>query len=114
MVGHTLIKFFRCGKCITHFRKEPRKPSSNRVKPHHSHYFKENRNATKTRFHTLAHISDGSCLNNIFYSALSMLPLLFHILITFPTEKTANIADVKQIFVQIEIDKQHCIVLRFM
>ena len=97
-------------------KKEPvDKPNSIHYLPHRA-VVRKDRDTTKVRivFDASAHLSNQPSLNDTLYAGPCLLPLLFDILIRFRIGKIGIVADLRQAFLQIEIDNEHRNFLRFL
>ena len=65
-------------------------------------------------FDASARVSDGPSLNECLYPGPNLLPKIFDILLRFRTNKFGLISDIKQAFLNIEINQQHREFLRFL
>ena len=74
--------------------------------PHHA-VIKNERDTTKTRivFDASSKIGNNPSLNDCLHSVPCLLPLIFDILLRFRIGDVALVADIKQAFLNIEIDE---------
>ena len=92
------------------------------TKPGGVHYLphrpvvRQDKETTKVRavFDASARVSDGPSFNECLYPSPNLLPKIFDILLRFRTNKFGLISDIKQAFLNIEINQQHRDFLRFL
>ena len=91
------------------------KPGSTHYLPHRA-VIRENHSTKKVRivFDGSAHNENEPSINNVLYSGPCLLPLIFGILVRFRIGKIGIVADVKQVFLQIERSEEHRNFLRFL
>ena len=82
----------------------------------HRPIIKNERDTTKTRiiFDALSKSKGQISLNDSLYPGPCLLPHLYDILLCFRLGKIGIVADIKQAFLQINIDLVHCNYLRFL
>ena len=97
-------------------------PSNQNIEPGTIHYLphraviKSERETTKIRvvFDASSKQSNEPSLNELLYAGSCLLPKLSEILLRFRCGKTAFVADIKQAFLQIEVNHSHRDVLQFL
>ena len=91
------------------------KPGLVHYLPHHA-VIKNERDMTKTRivFDASSKIGNNPSLNDCLHSGSCLLPLIFDILLRFRIGGVALVADIKQAFLNIEIDEGDREFLRFL
>ena len=60
-----------------------------------------------------AHVNGESCFNDILNPGPCLIPLIFDIFLCFRTNKIGLVADMKQVFLEINIAEEHRDYLRF-
>ena len=91
------------------------KPGLMHYLPHHA-VIKNERDTTKTRivFDASSKIGNNPSLNDCLHSVPCLLPLIFDILLRFRIGDVALVADIKQAFLNIEIDEEERDFFRFL
>ena len=97
-------------------------PLNQNIEPGTIHYLphtaviKSERKTTKIRvvFDASSKQSDEPSLNDLLYTGPCLLPKLSEILLCFRCGKIALVADIKQAFLQIEVNQSHRDFLRFL
>ena len=97
-------------------------PLNENIEPGTIHYLphrpvvKSERETTKVRvvFDAYSKQSDEPSLNDLLYAGPCLLPKLYEILLRFRCGKIALVADIKQAFLQIEVNQSHREFLRFL
>ena len=82
----------------------------------HRPVVRQDKETTKVRavFDASAKVSDGPSLNECLYPGPNLLSKIFDILLRFRTNRFAIISDIKQAFLNIEINEEHRDFLRFL
>ena len=97
-------------------------PLNQNIEPGTIHYLphrvviKSERETTEIRvvFDASSEQSDEPFLNDLLYAGPCLLPKLYKILLRFRYGKIALVADIKQAFLQIEVNQSHREFLRFL